>query len=99
MPNTTGEVVWSCNVTAIENEREKCESLLFRKERLVYTRSITLLGRSYFAWHRLGGDHVDGMCTEYLKQKVGSAIYRNFSIPLCTSFSYFHCLTYTILRP
>ena len=29
LPNTTGEVMWSCNITAIENEREKCESLLF----------------------------------------------------------------------
>ena len=27
LPNTTGEVMWSCNVTANENEREKCESL------------------------------------------------------------------------
>ena len=29
LPNTTGEVMWSCNVTAIENDRERCESLLF----------------------------------------------------------------------
>ena len=27
----------------------------------MYTRSITLLRWSYFAWHRLGGDHADGM--------------------------------------
>ena len=61
LPNTTGEVMWSCNVNAIENEMERCESLLFRKERLEYTRSITLPRQSYFAWHRLGGDHADGM--------------------------------------
>ena len=29
LPNTTGAVMWSCNVTAIENEREKCELLVF----------------------------------------------------------------------
>ena len=43
MPNTTGEVMWSCNVTAIENEREKCKSSVFRKERSFCTRSISLL--------------------------------------------------------
>ena len=31
------------------------------KERLVYTRSITSPRWSYFAWHRLGGDHADGI--------------------------------------
>ena len=41
--NTTGEVMWSYNVTTIEHEREKCESSVFRKERLVYPLSITLL--------------------------------------------------------
>ena len=29
LPNTTDEVAWSCNVTAIEHEREKCESSAF----------------------------------------------------------------------
>ena len=29
LPNATGEVMWSLNVTAIEHEREKCESSLF----------------------------------------------------------------------
>ena len=30
LPNTTGEVMWSCNVTAIQHdEREKCESSVF----------------------------------------------------------------------
>ena len=29
LQNTTGEVMWSCDVTAIENEREKCESFVF----------------------------------------------------------------------
>ena len=42
LPSTTGEVMWSCNVTAIKHEREKCESSVIRKERLVYTRSIRL---------------------------------------------------------
>ena len=58
--NTTGEVIWSCNVTAIEHEREKCDSSVFWKERLVCARSVTLLRESYFAWHRLGGHHADG---------------------------------------
>ena len=45
LQNTTGEVMWSymCNVTTIEHVGEKCKSSGFRKERLVYPRSITLL--------------------------------------------------------
>ena len=53
--------MWPCNVTTIEHEREKCESPVFRKERLVYPRSITLLRLSYFVWYRLKGDHAEGM--------------------------------------
>ena len=29
LPNTTGEVMWSCNVIAIEHEREERESSVF----------------------------------------------------------------------
>ena len=61
LPSTIGQVTWSCNVTDIEHEREKCESSVFRNKRLVFTRSITLPRQSYFAWHRLGGDYTDGM--------------------------------------
>ena len=45
----------SCNVTTIiiEHEREKCELSVFRKERSVYPRLITLLRWSYFGWHSL----------------------------------------------
>ena len=42
LQNTTGEVMWSCNVTTIEHEGEKCKSSVLRKERLVYPRSLTL---------------------------------------------------------
>ena len=41
--NTAGEVVWSSNVSTVEHEREKRKSSVFRKERLVYPRSLTLL--------------------------------------------------------
>ena len=34
---------------------------------------------SYFAWHRLRGDHADGMY-EILTLEVGSVDYRNFNI-------------------
>ena len=42
--NTTSEVMWSCNVTTTEHEREKCKSSAFRKERLIHPSSTTLLG-------------------------------------------------------
>ena len=29
LQNTTGEVMWSCNVTTIEHEMEKCKSSVF----------------------------------------------------------------------
>ena len=40
--NKRGDVVMQCH-HAIEHEWEKCESSVFRKERLVYPRLITLL--------------------------------------------------------
>ena len=50
--NTTGDVMWSCKVTTIEHEGEKCKSSVFRKERLVYLRyfiSHTSFGISWEA--------------------------------------------------
>ena len=41
--NKTSEVMWLCNVTTIEHEGDKCRSSVFRKERLMYPRLITLL--------------------------------------------------------
>ena len=60
LQNTTSEVMWLCNVTTIEHEGETFKSSVFRKERLMHPRFITLLREAYFVWQRLGGDHADG---------------------------------------
>ena len=60
LPNTTAEVVWSCNVTAIKNEREKCASLLFwertlRVHALNYGTSLVILCIMFFWEDFIGG--------------------------------------------
>ena len=46
--------------------------------------------QSYFAWHRLGGDHADGKCEmPYVIVCINSVVYRNFNIFAWTSFSHY----------
>ena len=100
MPNTTGEVMWSCNVTAIENEREKCKSLFFFKGTLSvhglnYVNSLVTLRLAKIG-RRSCRRYVRNNTLRNTSMKVGSVVYRNFSISVCASFSHYCCLIYTI---
>ena len=62
--------MWSCNATTIEHETEKCESSVFRKERLVYPRLITLLRVSYTSFGIGWEATIQTVCMKYLRNRL-----------------------------